>query len=472
MDSFEDDGIFWLPGRESERIAGRLTFDAAEGSSLALLGAFGGIQAQLNAGPSTIRIHGIAGKRYLTLDQCFIKSGAVDFPGIARQNYYVGSIITNYLFGENELLNFDKFSVSFDQLPAWVRRSGVSVELKAPSADEHPDHLTIVFDEQQDDIVAFGDGEELRLGSTWSLSGDNITETYLRQGCYLKVVYPQAKPLTETLDDVKFLQDLLTLTTAAPAVPLQISLWRKDIMRELRPGESVPQDMDFYAGQLAERVRLNESQSPGHVLFQFQEIGGLHTIARWLEVARNYKVVLGSLLSIRYTSGLYVENRFHNVLSAAESFHRLRFSNEVVPKDEFKQFRRELVRAVPKEHRNWLGNQLQYSNEPRLRSRLAEMATYAGEAFKAVHSEPNDWVAVVTESRNRLVHHDAEQKMNFQPGDLYFLTESAFALVMLCLFRECEMSDGVLASISGNGNINFLRDKIAEIVPRLYAQIA
>jgi hypothetical protein len=471
MDSFDHDGVFWLPDRENDQRTGRLKFDPVEGATLELIGAFGDIKDQFNPEPGTLRIHGVAGKRYLTLDHCFMTNSTFEMPGIMRQTYYVGRIVTNHLFGQDELLTFDKCSVSFDQLATWVRRSGVSVKLEAPTKTQTPNRINIEFNEQQDEVAAVEDDEELRLRSTWALGGDNITETHLRQGSYLQVSYPEALPLEDALDDVKHLQDLLTLTTAAPAVPLEITLWRKDITREMRPGESRPQDMSFYAGQLAEKVRLGEAQSPGHVLFQFQDIGGLPTIARWVKVARKYKTVTGSLLSIRYASGLYVENRFHNVISAAETFHRLRFSNEVMSKQEFKRFCRRLIRAVPKDDRNWLGNQLQYSNEPRLRHRLEEMATFAGEAFATVHPDADTWVTVVAESRNRLIHHDEEQSIDFQPGDLYFLTESVFTLVMICLFRECAVPDTTLAAVGNSGNIRFLRGKLAEIIPRLFAQV-
>jgi hypothetical protein len=116
--------------------------------------------------------------------------------------------------------------------------------------------------------------------------------------------------------------------------------------------------MKYYAGQISERVRLDKPQSAGRILFQFADIGGLPTIARWVKVAREYQAVVGALLSIRYASGLYAENRFNNVISAAESFHRLRFSNEVRSKAEFRKLRRELVAAVSKEHQGWLSDQI------------------------------------------------------------------------------------------------------------------
>jgi len=54
---------------------------------------------------------------------------------------------------------------------------------------------------------------------------------------------------------------------------------------------------------------------------------------------------------------------------------------------------------------------------------------------------------------------------------LYFLTESVFALVMLCLFRECDMDDKALTAIAGSDSIRFLRSKLTEVIPRLHEQV-
>ena len=473
MKGFEDDGVFWLPGNESNSAAGHLKFDSVEGATLSLTGTLQDLMEHFQRSQSAIRIHGVAGKRYLTLDDCFATNTAYDMPGVARQTYAVGLLIAGHLFGQDEPLTFDRFSVEFDQLATWVRRSGVQVSLRAPTDTQIADHIEITFDHVADETASVGD-EELLLSSTWHLSGDNITETSLLQATQLELRYPSAKPLDDILADIKWLQDLVTLATTAPAVPTEVILWRKDIVRDqpgFVSGDPEPKAMEYYAGQIAERVRLKEPQRPDRVMFQFEAIGGLPTIARWLGLARTYEIVVDSLLSIRYSSGLYAQNRFYNVISAAESFHRLRFDNFMMPEDEFRTFRRGIIRAAPKEHRQWLGNQLQYSNEPRLRDRLVKMVDYSGSAFAALCTDPDSWVTVVAESRNRLTHHDKERQIEFARGDLYFLAESIFMLVMLCLFRECQIAPETLEALGETAGIQFLKSKLDGVVPRIYEQI-
>jgi len=392
-------------------------------------------------------------------------------PGIDRQSFSVGSIITNHLFDEVEPLAFDAVSVTFDQLPHWIGRSGVAVNYSLKQDEQTADKVDIDFRQLADEVVQL-DEFEMRLGSSWGLRGDNITNTQLIQGTYLTLKYPAPQALRVILDDLKALQDLLTLAIDAPVVAEEITLRRKDITHEVGSVAGWPKSLSYYASQLAERERLGKTQPLGHILFGYQDIGGLTTIARWLLVARTYDIVLGWPLSIRYAGGLYVQNRFHNVVSAAESFHRLRFPKGLMPEADFQTFVDELVAAVPEEHREWLGRQLQFSNEPRLRKRLSQLARFAGPVFTSVVGKRDRWITLVVTIRNRLTHHDRDRPITFEDGDLYFLAESVYTLVMLCLFRECGVADDVISGIGDSMNMQFLRRKLAGIVPRLQTQVA
>jgi hypothetical protein len=361
-------------------------------------------------------------------------------------------------------------SVTFDQLPAWIGRSGVTVNYKLGQGEQTADEIDIDFRQPDNEIVRL-DEFELRLTSSWGLR-DRVTETQLTQGTYLTLTYPSPQDLKVILNDLKALQDLLTLAIDAPVVTEEVTLRREDLTHEAGSVAGRPKSLSYYAPQVAERVRLDKPQSPGHILFEYQAIGGLATIARWLVVARKFDIVLGWLLSIRYASGLYVQNRFLNVVSAAESFHRLRFSNELMRGEDFQTFVDELVEAVPEQHREWLAGQLQFSNEPRLRRRLKELARYAGPAFTSVCGRRDRWISLAVEVRNRLTHYDKDRQITFEDGDLYFVAESVYLLVMLCLFRECGVATDVLGRVGDSMNMQFLRQRLVEVMPRLHAQVA
>ena len=149
----------------------------------------------------------------------------------------------------------------------------------------------------------------------------------------------------------------------------------------------------------------------------------------------------------------------------------MRFSNEMIPKAEFKPYRKKIVKAIKiivgPRTANWVGDQLLYSNEPRLRMRLTELANHAGSAFAELIGDAGTWASVITMARNRLTHHDEYQPFEREHGDLLFLADSVYVLVMLCIFKECDVPDEALINIRGNGRIRFTRDKLQEIIPRL-----
>jgi hypothetical protein len=143
-----------------------------------------------------------------------------------------------------------------------------------------------------------------------------------------------------------------------------------------------------------------------------------------------------------------------------------------VPETEFQDFIDKLVKAIPEEHREWLSQQLQFSNEPRLRRRLRELARYAGPTFTSICGKRDRWITLAVDVRNRLTHYDKDRQLVFEEGDLYFLAESVYVLVMLCLFRECGVDMGVLGSVSDSMNMQFLRQRLVDVMPRLTAQVA
>jgi len=60
MKPFEDEGVFWLPGKDDAQQAGRLRFDAVEGATLSVVGGFGDVQEHFSDQARMIRIHGVA----------------------------------------------------------------------------------------------------------------------------------------------------------------------------------------------------------------------------------------------------------------------------------------------------------------------------------------------------------------------------------------------------------------------------
>jgi hypothetical protein len=469
MESFEHEGAFWLHGQQGRAVAGRLIYSPTEGTSLTLFGSLVDINERLSAEVAPIRLNGAAGKMKLTLDDCQYSGTNIQAPGIERHTYRVRRVLAGAQLGPDDKLAFDEVAVGFDHLQDWVGRSGFSLEFDTtePKNLAMATQVRIKYDVPPDEVVQV-DSSELSLTFSWSVDGDFRTQGNIGQETHFKIKYPELRSLDDILVDVSCLQDLITLAADAPTVLAEVQLWRPDVVHKVRPDEQRPAAVNLYAAFIAEHVRQESRQAQYNMFFPFEQIGGLEVVGRWLTISRKYRPVLAILLTIRYAARLYVENRYYNVISAAETFHRMRFPKEVMPRAVYRSRRRKLVRtimsSIGRETGTWLNEQLTHGNEPRLRARLLELAKYAGPIFGWLVGDLEPWAKTVTNARNRLTHHDANRQLGVDYTGLYFLADSLYVLVMLCLFRECEISDEALARIKNAQRILLLKEQLEGVL--------
>lgn len=471
MDQFEYDGVFWSSESPDQKLAGRITYKPAEGAMLDLIGSFDEPDIAASVDGPTRRINGIAGAKDLTLDGCVARGARLEGPGMLRQEYYAPVVLAGVHFGPEDTLDFESVTLDFDQLAFWINRSTFGVSIQTSIPHDFSTATKISIESEVPPAETDNTGEvEVRLSSAWSLSGDRITEMRLSRTPRITLNYGRRLPLLEIITDINGVQDLITLAMDAPAVPTIIELRRSDISAQTGPGRDMELPVEAYWANIAEYVRRT-TPSSGTMFFSFDQINGLTALARWISVSRQYRLVLGLLLSIRYSQRLYDENRYTNAISAAETFHRMRFDNELRPAAEFKSYKRKIASAVKsalgRKARDWINGQLAYSNEPRLRERLVEVANFAGPSFASFVGDVATWSSVVALVRNRLTHHDLSQRIQRKPGDLSALTDSLYIATMLSLMRECELPDSIFDSFQSSKRMITVREELSEVVPRL-----
>lgn len=461
MKELDVEGLFWPAANPDDRVAGRLRFDVASGAELDLIGSFGGPERILAADEAEIRILGVAGKRMLTLDGCLQAGSTLEVPGIHRTRYRPSLILSGAHFDEHEALDFSAISVQVRHLEHWVRRSGAVFKMVEDQARRDIKEISVTYTPVEQLTVSSALGE-LDLGFTWKVRGDHVVESAIDQGCYVRLRPSQSESLDELVKVAMAVQHVVTLAVDVPAPITTISLEHPDVTRTLPSGRTVHEQIELYA-------ELQGGDAPpyaGHrhaheMLFTFDDLGGIPGLARWLEVSQSCEPVIGALLSHQYMPRMYAENRLQNIVFAAETFHRIRFPNRIRPKGEFRQLVSDLVRAVPNEWQRWLREQLQYSNEPRLKQRLLDLAGYAGDTFTNLVGDVNKWAENLKDVRNRSVHRSAAR---VDPGgpSMFYLAESAYFLVALCLLRDCGVSSEALAKIRDHQRYKWLAAHLRE----------
>ena len=458
----ESDGIFWLPSKPEEQVPGRFRFDTADGGTLTLIGSFGGLDTFNNTDERVPyqRILGIAGKKLLTLDRCLETSKSFEVPGFLRQAFHVSHVLAGAHFENDEALAFESITVTIDNLPQWLGRTGLSFSIEEREGEVQ--RLRLELNPLPSEEVTT-EAHSVELTYSYGVNGDHLTRSTFENGAGFRLSRPNPSGLFEDLYPLAgALQDLVTIAVDAPCLIDTVRLRHMDLIKEMPSGKQVHEPVELWLQNRDRAKTLSKPRLGYEMLFTFEQIGGLEGVSRWLDVASEYRPALDSLLSLRYGGVMYVESRLLNMVQAAETFHRLRFPNHVRPPEEYKAFKRALVNQVQQESRQWLHEQLQYSNEPRLKQRLLDLAEFAGDPFTLLVGDVEPWAEGVKEARNSLVHHDGNRSRPKDGTLIRHMSESLFYLVVLCLLRQCNVSDELLGRVSENRRYQWLRRVLAE----------
>ena len=412
-------GTFWIADKPERRVAGRLTFSDAHGLELGLIGSLHDPEAVLakqtrpvtrvpleellGSNNEPVRILGETTEGYVTLDHCLRTSGKFPLFGVPRtaQEVYSGDVaLLGAHFCTDEPLVFTGATVRIQNFQHWVGMSSVSIELDYDEDSKELEEVRIV-DKPRENLAVTTRLGKVNMVFESVLGGDHVVESTIRQNHVVELGFLEPQSLRYTLGVCTSLRDLVTIGTDGPAAIDSVSLSHADLTRT----------MNFYAQLIGtERFKGNRPPHPREMLFTFEGIGGLQGLAKWLEVAQKYELVVAALVSPQYRPPWYVEHRFFDGITATETLVRIR---------------------TQQEHIN--------------RHKVKQLAHKAGAIFEALVGDVDQWTDRVWDARrDKLIHrglHEDDRPL------LYWLAESLYFLVVLCLLNECGVSDGTLASI-------------------------
>ncbi len=461
MESFDVEGHFWPVDEPEKKISGRLRFDDKKGVELDLIGTFDSFHAASKEKDHPRILGLVAGGKSVTLENCLNGGTSGELlSGFHRQSHSAQFLFQGAHFEPDESLEFTSISVATDHLAHWVQRAEIETAVDRNISNRRSVSMNLTVPENETLDLERG---RLSLGFFWKTEGDSLTSKRLTHACKFKLEFDDLVPLPKLLRFGQAIQDLVTIGIDVPVLFSSVELKRPDVVHKFEDGTHIDLPITFFAAPAA-KVERSPKPPPRHrIIFSYEQLGGINGVAAWLAVAEKFRPVLGSLLSFRY-SPMYMENKFQNCLQAAETFHRIGLTNEIDPKAVFKSKKRKALRNVPSRvQRDWINRELQYANEKRLRRRLDEMASLAGTIFSELVGDPIAWTKRVTNQRNALVHRDPRRTVSdSNGGTLYFLAESAYFLVVLCLLRECGVPDEVLQRIGKNDRFTWIAKHVKE----------
>jgi hypothetical protein len=175
-------------------------------------------------------------------------------------------------------------------------------------------------------------------------------------------------------------------------------------------------------------------------------------VENWFAKQELLRPVFDLYFGAIYNRHAFLEQRFLSLTQAIESYHRRTSTATDLPREQHNRRIDGILATAPEEHRKWLSDQLTYSNELRLRKRLADVLTRCPEVVGKLLKKKK-FIDHVLTARNYLTHYDPSLERKARTGlDLYPLTVQLQTLVEMCLLLElgfaCEEVDRLFERVN------------------------
>ncbi|MEU8003212.1 HEPN domain-containing protein [Catellatospora sp. NPDC049111] len=464
MQRYEKTGKFWVVNehgaQQGEVRGGRLTFDPAEGGMLEVGDNF---REEDDFSDRKLVVWGKVGFTGLPVTLLHVYA-------LQDGRYIVNQILDGGHFQEAEV--FTEAVVRISDLPDWVSAEAINIDVKnAIGEDRRAMSLEVVLPEAQAATFARG---TLTLRFTWDYHPVEYGRVTVDQWPQFELAYDEPTPYTTIVDDVGNILDLMSLCVDRLCDVDELYFRRDDLPERSLAGTSFPgtrRRIGFLAGR-KQHVPIEERQQRNrvHMLASYDEVGGIDVIARWLDTAPDLHPILGFLSSMRFTNGIYPENRFLNVCSAAEGYHRmLRPKQTYMDPAQFKALLKSLKQLVPDEHRRWFAEATNHANSASLAERLTDMAMAVSDVSTALVGDTSTWVKVVKTVRNELTHLEGGRP-HYDGDDLRWLAESVYTITRVYLLLQAGMSMDSVGNIARRGPVWSVRDAIRAAITNVAKQ--
>jgi len=228
------------------------------------------------------------------------------------------------------------------------------------------------------------------------------------------------------------IKDFLTLATNIPNSLTSVCLYSSRALKEI-PIQAI------FQTEFRENIGKNQEH-----LFSLEDIKSNFSLVmqKWFNVVNELGMgslcnLFFSVFSVLYSKEMYAEHKFLNLVQAAELYHRLKKNNQVLSNNEHTDRLNSILNSIPEDHKKWLKQKLEFSNEPTLKERLADLLDSTKEVIIPLIDDPKNWIAKIKNTRNYYTHYNQSLKKKAAKGEeLFWLTQELSFVLQTCLLIE------------------------------------
>jgi len=449
IEEFEYKGIWWLPDRPKEQIAGILRFTPNEGAILDLIGSFKDIKDMSKVFEPEFILGISTNGENITLHKCLEIKSSFSIPGIPTSSFHANLVFIGAHFHRLEDIKFKSMSVHYLHLEEWANISGFDENLW-----DKEGVLTVRYKSPEPFQANISDELKISIKSQATEMSLSVApkQATIKEKTEIKVETSEDKPFEDYRKIMAHIQNFLTLAVTELVHPTAIQGITSLNEEMMNNKTHYPPVKIVY--RLPDIPKPPKTLLESDMLFTFGDISDRFEVflKKWFEKADLLQPVYDLYFGTLYNPHMYLEHRFLSLIQAIESLHRRIHGGQYLPNEEYKDVYNALLSAipdrVPTELKERLKEYLKYGNELSLRQRLKGVFDKYHETLNAFIEDKKAFIQKVVDTRNYLTHYDEDLEERAASGaDLYHLTQKLKLLLEICLLTELGFSSAEIKGL-------------------------
>ncbi len=440
MESFEINGIWWLPENENKKVSGTLKFDPVEGASLELIGSFKEPKDLAKVLEPNI-ILGVGSKKIITLYRCYETNTNLSVPGLMNSSFIADFIFLGHHFNKEEDVVFESLSVNYPFLEMWSGKTGFQYKLDM-TKEHHLDKYTVCYS-YPDKVEVSLDDCDVSFDYAFGDGGDRFKDFKMNHTTFIKLRPSSEMVFTEYLKRYFYhLENFLSLAIGQVMYPLKVKGKNSNCKTLLKDSKTVLNDIEIYYSSRKAELPLKKIH-PMDMLFCYPDIASKFKdcLSNWFSKIDKLSPVYDLYFATLYNPTMYLQHKFLSLVQAIESYHRRNFSGEYVSREIYAPIWNTLKDAIPEgvnpDFRASLKHRMQYLYEYSLRKRLKDIVDALGDTLNPVIPDKGAFIEDLYNTRNYLTHYDEDLKAKAKDGkELHKRTQQLKGLIEICLLKE------------------------------------
>jgi hypothetical protein len=324
LEPFEEPGYWWVPGNESDKTAGTLSYNPTQGLTLKLLGTLLD-RSHFHESEQLPLVLGylIRGKE-VSLFGCLLSHASEHFPGYATSGYDPSSVLFGWHFESEEHAKFDEVYVRVFNGEECIDISAVSREYLFEKETQFKGYR-LEYKQPEAISCPLGAGS---VGITWSLgvTGDYSFNTEISQAVSLRVKCPEPMLYTDILKGPYSVIHSLLEVAADQHLPYRsVECYSPACVVQDSEGKDRQAEVSVVWDQHAALCSAGARKKPHQMMFTLGSFKDRlpQFVARWDAFRQKHHSTAETYsMLLRHRRQLPWEHYFLSLVYALESYHR------------------------------------------------------------------------------------------------------------------------------------------------------